>query len=140
MLGLQKMHSLAISYLRPMTRCCSAILVLVLASACSDNAKPKDCFLIAASPNEFGEFGRCAASGNLVHIDENYRIYSETQDEYVFIGDLRIAWSENIDNFKNQQVTAVGRYQLLENQFPSLIEINEFYATDNGSLELAPAQ
>ena len=103
--------------------CCSTSVV----SACLPDKTIHDCLDIAKHPENYREFGRCSVNGELEWWKSDYIVRANNGVNFVFMGDIEYVWADPFSHYVGERIEVVGRYQLLENEYPSIIEIERVF-------------
>ncbi|MEL6728288.1 MAG: hypothetical protein AAFP91_12415 [Pseudomonadota bacterium] len=102
------------------------IAVFVVASCMPDNTIHK-CLDVAKHPEKYREFGRCSVRGELVKWKDDYIFRADNADHFVFVGDIEYVWSEAFSDYVGHQIEISGRYQILADRYPSIIEVETIF-------------
>lgn len=82
-----------------------------------------DCLDIAVSPENYRKFGRCSVTAELEWWRDDYIFRADDGVHFVFVGDIRYGWSESFAELEGNRIKVKGRYELLEGEFPSIVQI-----------------
>ncbi|MEC7291269.1 MAG: hypothetical protein VXW22_14360 [Pseudomonadota bacterium] len=78
---------------------------------------------IAKFPENYKKFGRCSVTAELEWWKDDYVFRADDGIHFVFVGDIRYAWSDSFAQLEGDRIKVQGRYKLLDGEYPSIVEI-----------------